>query len=104
MDPWGSNEWNTPEPAPAPVASPPAYSSASTMQVPDTLTANDVGGGWGSSSGAKPTPTVAADEDFGGWTSAAPVSSGPTATSHGSSKPAGGFGGGSDDLFSNVWE
>ncbi|KAJ5928947.1 hypothetical protein N7466_007903 [Penicillium verhagenii] len=105
MDPWGGNAWNTPEPAPAPVASPPAYSGASMMKLPDTLTANDVGAGWGApSSASKPTPTVAADEDFGGWTSAAPVSSGPTATSNNnSSKPAGGFGG-SDDLFSNVWE
>ncbi|KAJ5759263.1 hypothetical protein N7520_006419 [Penicillium odoratum] len=103
MDPWGSNEWNTPEPAPAPVASKPAFSGASIMQVPATLTANDIGGGWGSSAASKPTPTVAADEDFGGWTSAAPVSSGPTATSNNSTKPGGGFGG-SDDLFSNVWE
>ncbi|KAJ5548172.1 hypothetical protein N7513_005406 [Penicillium frequentans] len=104
MDPWGGNAWDTPEPAPAPVSSPPAASGASMMKLPDTLTANDIGGGWGMSSAAsKPTPTVAADEDFGGWTSAAPVSSGPTSTSNNSTKPAGGFGG-SDDLFSNVWE
>jgi len=71
------------------------------MKVPDTLTANDIGAGWGAPAPPpKATPTVAADEDFGGWTSAAPVSSGTTTNS---TKPAGGFGG-ADDLFSNVWE
>ncbi|KAJ6160249.1 hypothetical protein N7497_004786 [Penicillium chrysogenum] len=64
------------------------------MKVPETLTPNDVGHGWGAPSAAsKPAPTAAADEDFGGWASAA----------HTNNKPAGGFGG-SDDLFSNVWE
>lgn len=102
MDPWGGNAWGSPDPVPEPAPAPtPAVSSASNMmKLPDTLTANDIGSGWGAPS--KPTPTVAADEDFGGWTSAAPVSSGTTSTS--TSKPAGGFGGGSDDLFSNVWE
>lgn len=75
------------------------------MKVPDTLTANDIGGGWGVPSPAsKPAPSVAADEDFGGWASAAPVSAGPAAgNGNSSNKPSGGFGG-SDDLFSNVWE
>jgi stromal membrane-associated protein len=41
---------------------------------------------------------VAADEEFGGWTSSTTV-----ANTSGSSKPAAGFGG-SDDLFSNVWQ
>ncbi|KAJ5093432.1 hypothetical protein N7456_009293 [Penicillium angulare] len=101
MDPWGGNAWGNPDPAPAPVTSPPPPSAASMMKVPATLTANDLGGGWGASSAApKPAPTVAEDEDFGGWTSAAPVSAGPT---NNSSKPSGGFGG-NDDLFSNVWE
>ena len=72
------------------------------MKVPDTLTPNDMGNGWGAPSAApKPAPTVSADEDFGGWTSAAPVSN--TIPSTNTSKPASGFGG-SDDLFSNVWE
>lgn len=72
------------------------------MKVPDTLTPNDVGHGWGAPSAAasKPAPTVAADEDFGGWASAAPVSH-PTSTS--TNNKSSGFGG-SDDLFSNVWE
>ncbi|KAJ5125881.1 hypothetical protein N7526_008058 [Penicillium atrosanguineum] len=100
MDPWGGNAWGTPDSAPAPAPAAPA--PASMMKIPDTLTPNDIGGGWGAPAPPpKPTPTVAADEDFGGWTSAAPVSSGTTTTS--STKPAGGFGG-SDDLFSNVWE
>ncbi|RAK97724.1 stromal membrane-associated protein [Aspergillus ibericus CBS 121593] len=105
IDPWGGNAWSTPEPAPAAPAAP-----SSMMKVPDTLTANDVGGGWGApalSAGSKPAPTVAADEDFGGWASAAPISSTTTNTTttnkNASSKPAGGFGG-ADDLFSNVWE
>lgn len=61
------------------------------------------------SSGAasKAPPTVSADEDFGGWTSAS-VPQTPAAgpgTSHGSKLAGGGGGfGGSDDLFSNVWE
>lgn len=100
MDPWGGNAWGTPDPVPAPAPVPSTSSSSNMMKLPDTLTANDIGSGWGAPS--KPTPTVAADEDFGGWTSAAPVSSGTTSTA--TSKPAGGFGAGSDDLFSNVWE
>jgi stromal membrane-associated protein len=102
MDPWGGNAWGAPDPAPAPAPAPAAPAPASMMKIPDTLTPNDIGGGWGAPAPpSKPTPTVAADEDFGGWTSAAPVTSGTTTTS--STKPAGGFGG-SDDLFSNVWE
>ncbi|KAJ5081667.1 Arf GTPase activating protein [Penicillium alfredii] len=98
LDPWGGNAWSTPDPTPAPA--PAAPSPASMMKVPDTLTPNDIGSGWGAPSAApKPEPTVAADEDFGGWTSAAPVTSTTTTTN---SKPAGGFG--ADDLFSNVWE
>ncbi|KAJ5940130.1 hypothetical protein N7516_000298 [Penicillium verrucosum] len=99
LDPWGGNAWSTPDPAPLPGSA--ALSPASMMKVPDTLTPNDVGHGWGAPSAAsKPAPTVAADEDFGGWASAAPVSN-PTSTS--TNNKSGGFGG-SDDLFSNVWE
>ncbi|KAE8353723.1 hypothetical protein BDV28DRAFT_101423 [Aspergillus coremiiformis] len=106
IDPWGGgNAWTTSDPAPA-VRS----STSSMMKVPDTLTANDIGAGWGApaspSASSKPAPTVAADEDFGGWTSAAPISSTTTAATTNMSipsKPAGGFGG-ADDLFSNVWE
>ncbi|KAL4817529.1 hypothetical protein BDW67DRAFT_159784 [Aspergillus spinulosporus] len=101
IDPWGSNAWSTPEPA-APAAPQPS----SMMKLPDTLTANDVGAGWGAPSAAasKPAPpTVAEDEDFGGWASAAPISSTSTTNANAPPKPAGGFSG-SDDLFSNVWE
>ncbi|KAI2705201.1 hypothetical protein CBS147332_3116 [Penicillium roqueforti] len=99
FDPWGGNAWSTPDHASSPHAVP---SPASMMKVPDTLTPNDVGHGWGAPSAAasKPAPTVAADEDFGGWASAAPVSH-PTSTS--TNNKSSGFGG-SDDLFSNVWE
>ncbi|PWY78312.1 ArfGap-domain-containing protein [Aspergillus heteromorphus CBS 117.55] len=106
IDPWGGNAWSTPDPTPAPAA------PSSSMKVPDTLTANDIGG-WGMSSPAtKAAPTVAADEDFGGWASAAPIPPAPstsrtaastTNNTGAPSKSAGGFGG-SDDLFSNVWE
>ncbi|KAJ5346683.1 hypothetical protein N7541_009165 [Penicillium brevicompactum] len=100
LDPWGGNAWSTPDRAPSPAA--PAPSTASMMKVPDTLTPNDMGNGWGAPSPASKAPTtVAADEDFGGWASAAPVSN-PTPSVN-TSKPSGGFGG-SDDLFSNVWE
>ncbi|KAJ5773209.1 hypothetical protein N7457_008105 [Penicillium paradoxum] len=99
LDPWGGNAWSTPDSAPSPAAVP---SAASMMKVPDTLTPNDVGNGWGAPSAApKPAPTVAADEDFGGWASAAPVSNNTSSTTN--NKSSGGFGG-SDDLFSNVWE
>ncbi|OJJ64358.1 hypothetical protein ASPSYDRAFT_39076 [Aspergillus sydowii CBS 593.65] len=99
IDPWGSNAWSTPEPEPA---APAPSKPSSMMKLPDTLTANDVGAGWGASPTASkpPAPSVTEDEDFGGWASAAPVSS---TTSTAPPKPAGGFGG-SDDLFSNVWE
>ncbi|KAL5046899.1 hypothetical protein BDW71DRAFT_181373 [Aspergillus fruticulosus] len=102
IDPWGSNAWSTPEPA-APAAPQPS----SMMKLPDTLTANDVGAGWGAPAAAAskpPAPSVTEDEDFGGWASAAPISS-TTSTTNANAppKPAGGFGG-SDDLFSNVWE
>ncbi|PTU24342.1 hypothetical protein P175DRAFT_0497462 [Aspergillus ochraceoroseus IBT 24754] len=110
-------------PAPKPVSTashprtccsrgPPAPSASSMMKVPDTLTANDIGAGWGAPASSKPpAPTVAEDEDFGGWASAAPISSNTTMTSSNAPnnsanvppKPAGGFGG-ADDLFSNVWE
>ncbi|KAJ5856314.1 uncharacterized protein N7529_010258 [Penicillium soppii] len=100
LDPWGGNAWSTPDRAPSPAAAAP--STASMMKVPDTLTPHDMGHGWGAPSAApKSAPTVAADEDFGGWASAAPVSNPNPSTNN--SKPAGGFGG-SDDLFSNVWE
>ncbi|CAI7601100.1 unnamed protein product [Penicillium manginii] len=102
MDPWGGNAWSNPEPASAPAPAPAASSGASMMKVPDTLTANDIGSGWGAPP-PKPAPAVAADEDFGGWTSASPITP-ATTTNNSSTKPAGGFGGGSDDLFSNVWE
>ncbi|GIC88325.1 stromal membrane-associated protein [Aspergillus udagawae] len=106
VDPWGGNEWSTPEPAA------PAPSTSTMMKVPDTLTANDIGAGWGApaapAASSKPAPTVTADEDFGGWASAAPVpttttTTTTTTTSSAPPKPAGGFGG-ADDLFSNVWQ
>ncbi|PGH29332.1 stromal membrane-associated protein [[Emmonsia] crescens] len=100
IDPWGGNAWNTAE-----VTSPiNKHTSSSMMKVPDTITANDIGSGWGSpspTSTTKAAPTVSADEDFGGWTSAPPPA--PTNNATSKPKPAGGFSG-SDDLFSNVWE
>ncbi|RJE19073.1 Stromal membrane-associated protein [Aspergillus sclerotialis] len=101
IDPFESNAWNTPDPTPA------QPSASSMMQVPDTLTPNDIGAGWGSTTTTSKQATVAADEDFGGWTSAAPVSSSTTTTTTTNTgmppKPPGGFSG-ADDLFSNVWE
>ncbi|KGY15781.1 hypothetical protein PABG_11442 [Paracoccidioides brasiliensis Pb03] len=100
VDPWGGNDWNTIESTTNTKQNP-----SSMMKVPDKITANDFGSGWGSSttaSSTKPTPTVSADEDFGGWTSVPPPALTSTSTV---SKPklSGGFAG-SDDLFSNVWE
>jgi len=81
----------------------------------DAWGGNDV---WASSAPSQPATTamvpksprwgapaqVTADEDFGGWSSAAPASSRASAPVEGPGKPASGFGGASDDLFSNVWE
>ncbi|MCJ1336388.1 hypothetical protein MMC09_001664 [Bachmanniomyces sp. S44760] len=105
---WGSSDpWATPEPPKTKPAKSPSVSSG---------VGNDFGGWGGSSSaatgvsgfGAPAPPKIAADEDFGGWNSAAPAAPAPApvpapakATQQG--KPAGGFGG-SEDLFSNVWE
>lgn len=76
--------------------------------MPDSLTANDIGSGWGAPSGPTSSagaaggsvpavPVVAADEDFGGWTSAGAVGD------EGKGKSGGATGGGNDDLFGNVW-
>ncbi|KAK5661969.1 hypothetical protein OQA88_10080 [Cercophora sp. LCS_1] len=103
-DVWG-NAWSAPE-APKP------QSPVATKSTPAAAATNDFG--WGSSTGAfasqpivpgasggfSVAPKVAADEEFGGWTSSTTA---PTTASASSSKPAGGFGG-SDDLFSNVWQ
>ncbi|KAI9666109.1 MAG: hypothetical protein M1821_004044 [Bathelium mastoideum] len=116
MDAWGSNEaWGTPDPAPAPApAAAPAESSATRSSAvrpaPVTAPSGDAFGGWMAATEAKPAePKVSADEDFGGWSSApgggagtnANAGAGASATG---SKGVGGFGGGTDDLFSNVWE
>ncbi|EZF70138.1 hypothetical protein H105_07430 [Trichophyton soudanense CBS 452.61] len=100
LDPWGGNAWSMAEPSPPAAAS----KATSAMKVPDTLTANDIGSGWGAPTPAatKPTPAVAADEDFGGWAdpTPAPIKNGNSSSSKGKTS---GFGGG-DDLFANVWE
>ncbi|KAH8722808.1 putative GTPase activating protein for Arf-domain-containing protein [Phaeosphaeriaceae sp. PMI808] len=87
MDAWGSNDvWGSSAP------SQPAATTTSSHVPPKSP-------GWGA-------PQVTQDDDFGGWSSAAPTkSTQPSTTTHTNapSKPAGGFGG-SDDLFSNVWE
>jgi stromal membrane-associated protein len=87
MDAWGSNDvWGSSAP------SQPAATTTTSQAAPKSP-------GWGA-------PQVAQDDDFGGWSSAAPtISTHTTTTTHSNapSKPAGGFGG-SDDLFSNVWE
>jgi len=81
MDAWGSNDvWGS---------SAPAQPAATTTAAPKSP-------GWGA-------PAVAQDDDFGGWSSAAPTKTTHAPTNQGAAKPAGGFGG-SDDLFSNVWE
>ena len=96
FDPWGSSDaWNDSKP------------SATTTTT--TTTSSPGGFGWGGSASTSDgfgqtkaaPPQVGQDEDFGGWSSAAPVSTGTSSTG---SKPAGGLGGNSDDLFSNVWQ
>jgi stromal membrane-associated protein len=83
MDAWGGNDaWASSTPA--------APSNASTAHA---------------AAPAK-SPAWGGDDDFGGWSSAAPATSSSTAAQGKAQggKPAGAFGGGNDDLFSNVWE
>lgn len=116
-DAWGSSDaWATPEPsttttAPKPKPAAPPQNTTIPMSTdfsawggtPNTQSST-FGSDFGNSS--KPTPKVAPDEDFGGWSSAAPVSPAATKPPPVQNKPAGGggFGGASEDLFSNVWE
>ncbi|KAM0331483.1 hypothetical protein ACHAQA_003159 [Verticillium albo-atrum] len=109
-DVWGSSAWGAPEPA-APAKAPEApKASTSTGDFGGwgAPSSSGLGGGFsantpivpGASGGFSTAPKVSADEEFGGWAS----STGP-ASGSGAAKPAsGGFGGGSDDLFSNVWQ
>lgn len=95
MDAWGSSDvWASS--APSQPSQPNQPAAAPTMSH-----AQPQSSGWGASQ-------VAQDDDFGGWSSAAPTTTQHTTTSNtqanASAKPAGNFGGGSDDLFSNVWE
>ena len=121
MDAWGSSDaWATPEPmtttsAPkskpmAPVQAPSItmsseFSAWGGSSAPSNIQSSNSGNGLSSTSHA--TPKIAPDEDFGGWSSAAPAtpaaSNPPLVQNKPASGGSGGFGG-SDDLFSNVWE
>lgn len=85
-----------------------------------TANANDIawGGspsstsGFGGGGGVQVAPKIAPDEDFGGWNSAAvpapapaqaPVAAAKPSSQVGGRPPGSGYGG-SEDLFSNVWE
>ncbi|KAL2044819.1 hypothetical protein N7G274_002594 [Stereocaulon virgatum] len=116
MDAWGSSDaWATPEPTmtttapkPTPVApvrapSIPMSSDFSAWGGTPAPSSSSFGNGFSSSSQA--LPKVTPDEDFGGWSSAAPMTPARSDLPPAQSKPSGGgFGGGGDDLFSNVWE
>lgn len=109
-DAWGSNDaWTTPDPAPTTKGAPSFKSPPISTSSNDLAwgTAPSSNGGLGSGGfGSLAPPKVTADEDFGGWSSAAPISpplSKPAPPSN-NSKPSGSSFGGSDDLFSNVWE
>ncbi|KAI5290465.1 hypothetical protein KEM52_000438 [Ascosphaera acerosa] len=116
-----TNAWSTADPL-APDTTKPLSAptpSLSGMRMPDSLTADDIGSGWGAPSGPKvpagsaaaltspsvpssSLPVVAADEDFGGWTSAGAIGDqGQSGAVNGGSKST--TMGGTDDLFGNVW-
>ncbi|KAI9886079.1 MAG: hypothetical protein M1823_002097 [Watsoniomyces obsoletus] len=117
-DPWASNDaWQTGNSTSSSTKLPVMSSHAPNQpSLTATATAAD-DDGWGAfgetssipaapSMAAPKAPEISADEDFGGWSSAAPAPPAkPSApqTAAGGNKAAGGFGG-SDDLFSNVWE
>lgn len=113
MDAWGSNDaWGSSDPTPAPAQTKPAAPAVtSTYKAPPTTSLSDDFGGWGSNDGLSSStsnkPTVADDDDFGGWSSAEPVVATSTglarAPASSSSAPKPATGGGSDDLFGNVW-
>lgn len=92
-NPWGSSDFMTGN-ASSVTATKPQTNSNTMMSSAD----------WGSSSQAtKVTPSasqVVADEDFGGWESSTVTS--PVTSNNQGKRPA--ILGGSDDLFSNVWE
>lgn len=103
-DVWGGDAWATPDPAPAAkpaVISPPpsndfGWGSSSGGNIGGSFASTSIVPG--ASGGLVTQPKVAADEEFGGWTS----STGPPTGMTGGTA-AKGFGG-SEDLFSNVWQ
>lgn len=104
-DVWG-NAWSAPEPA---ASSPPPHPAPTTTTSDFGWGGPDAGAGSLASQTIVPggsgfgtiasQPQVSADEEFGGWAS----STGAGGAGGGAAKPAAGFGG-SDDLFSNVWQ
>ncbi|KAI5289452.1 hypothetical protein KEM54_003839 [Ascosphaera aggregata] len=113
--------WSTSDPislTPSNPLSTPAP-SLETMRMPESLTANDIGSGWGAPTGPKKpvarassgglssalpaVPVVAADEDIGGWISAG-VAGEDIRNGHGSNGGNGAALGNNDDLFDNVWQ
>lgn len=113
-DVWGSNAWSNPEPAAAPAAPQPAKPAVSSNDDFGGWASSTTGGGLGGFSANTPivpgaaggfstAPKVSADEEFGGWASSAGPATGSN-TNNGGAKPASGGFGGSDDLFSNVWQ
>ena len=126
MDAWGSNDaWATPDaPAQQPATAPappmttmqpsspkstfkPAPPPTMSMQTPFDSGWGDMTSPSAPSTNQPPMSTSAGgfsvqqDEEFGGWSHASPIATSATGT-----KPSGGggFGGGQDDLFGNVWE
>ncbi|PON22295.1 hypothetical protein TGAM01_v208778 [Trichoderma gamsii] len=99
-DVWGGNEWSSGPSTAAPIA----------QKSPSLPKASAPSLGWeggafsntpivpGSGGGFAPAPKVTADEEFGGWASST------GGANSGATPNQGGFGGGNDDLFNNVWQ
>lgn len=94
-DVWGGNAWSAEAPKASPEPPKPAAAAAPNDMGWASLASQPIVPG---SSGGF-APKVAADEEFGGWTSST-----TTSNTNNTSKPATGFGGGGEDLFSNVWQ
>ncbi|KAM0723444.1 hypothetical protein Q7P37_000430 [Cladosporium fusiforme] len=97
-NPWGSdNAWAQPDP---PAKEQP---KAQPSQAPQPVQDDDDFGGWSHASPVATPSAAQPQDDFGGWSHASPVRTTAAPAAAPAAAPKQNFGGGSDDLFGNVW-